>query len=469
MNVVTQDSSSGRTAVPRDVGSRRRPQSTIEVDRWQSTIGGRHDRGERSRCMSARRVGAGRRAPGVQAGRRRCRRARCPARCSKVAFEQRLNEQLPLDLPFKDEDGRDGAARRVLRPQAGGAGVRVLRVPDAVHAGAERPRRARCACSTSRSARTSTSSRSASIRARRRCWRRRRRRRTSSATSAPSAEQRLALPDRRRRRRSTALTEAAGFNYVWDEATQQFAHASGIVVVTPDGKLSRYFFGIEYSPRDLKFALIESSNEQDRHAGRSGCCSTAITTIRRRGNYGFVAMNAVRLGGAVTLAGAGRFRGRARSGAIDARPDTELMTIFGIPHLSRAGLDVRARTSTRCISSSSRSCAFFALAVAVAVDRTSASSTAARHDGEIGARIEGNLPLELLWSVIPIDHRDGDVRLGRVGLLPPARVRPTRRCRSTPSASSGCGSSSTSTASARSTSCTCRSGRPVKVTSPPRT
>src|SRR6476659_6188384 len=61
-----------------------------------------------------------------------------------------------------------------------------------------------------------------------------------------------------------ALTEAAGFKYAWDEQTQQFAHASGFVVATPQGRLSRYFFGIEYAPRDLRFALIESS------AGRIG-------------------------------------------------------------------------------------------------------------------------------------------------------------------------------------------------------
>ena len=59
-----------------------------------------------------------------------------------------------------------------------------------------------------------------------------------------------------------ALTQAAGFNYYWDEASHQFAHASGIVVATPTGKVSRYFMGIEHSPRDVKFALIESSHEK---------------------------------------------------------------------------------------------------------------------------------------------------------------------------------------------------------------
>ena len=55
------------------------------------------------------------------------------------------------------------------------------------------------------------------------------------------------------------VTQAVGFNYKFDEATNQFAHAGGIMMTTPDGRLSRYFYGIDYQPRDLKFGLIDSS------------------------------------------------------------------------------------------------------------------------------------------------------------------------------------------------------------------
>ena len=55
------------------------------------------------------------------------------------------------------------------------------------------------------------------------------------------------------------LTKAAGFRYVWDEETKQFAHPTGIIVLTPDGRLARYLFGIEYGPRDLRLALVEAS------------------------------------------------------------------------------------------------------------------------------------------------------------------------------------------------------------------
>ncbi|MEO8682863.1 MAG: SCO family protein [Vicinamibacterales bacterium] len=97
-----------------------------------------------------------------------------------------------------------------------------------------------------------------------------------------------------------ALTRAAGFSYAWDESTQQFAHASGVVVATPDGKLANYFFGIDYSPRDLKFALIEASE------GKIGKFAEKVLLYcyhydPATGQYGFIAMRAVRIGGAVTL------------------------------------------------------------------------------------------------------------------------------------------------------------------------
>jgi protein SCO1/2 len=60
------------------------------------------------------------------------------------------------------------------------------------------------------------------------------------------------------------LTEAVGFRYRFDSRSDQFAHASGIVIATPEGRLARYFYGIEYSPHDLRLGLVDSS------AGRIG-------------------------------------------------------------------------------------------------------------------------------------------------------------------------------------------------------
>ncbi len=58
------------------------------------------------------------------------------------------------------------------------------------------------------------------------------------------------------------VTQAVGFNYQYDEKSNQFAHAGGIMVVTPEGKLSRYLYGIDYSPKDLKFSLMDSAQNK---------------------------------------------------------------------------------------------------------------------------------------------------------------------------------------------------------------
>lgn len=60
----------------------------------------------------------------------------------------------------------------------------------------------------------------------------------------------------------TALTQAVGFHYAWDAQTQQYAHATGIVVLTPSGKVAQYFYGIDYPVQDLRLALVQSSQER---------------------------------------------------------------------------------------------------------------------------------------------------------------------------------------------------------------
>lgn len=59
-----------------------------------------------------------------------------------------------------------------------------------------------------------------------------------------------------------ALTEAVGFHYAWDAQTKQYAHATGIVVLTPSGKVAQYFYGIDYPAQDLRLALVQSSQEK---------------------------------------------------------------------------------------------------------------------------------------------------------------------------------------------------------------
>lgn len=102
-----------------------------------------------------------------------------------------------------------------------------------------------------------------------------------------------------------AVMDAVGFHYRYDPSTDQYAHASGIMVVTPEGKLSKYFYGVDYSPRDIRFGLVQASH------GDIGtpvdeallfCYHYDPTT----GKYGAVAINIMRAagGGFVLVCGA---------------------------------------------------------------------------------------------------------------------------------------------------------------------
>ena len=62
-----------------------------------------------------------------------------------------------------------------------------------------------------------------------------------------------------RKEQIDALANAVGFHYKWDQEHKQFAHGSGIMLLTPDGRVAQYYYGIEYYPRDIQFGLIEAS------------------------------------------------------------------------------------------------------------------------------------------------------------------------------------------------------------------
>jgi protein SCO1 len=97
------------------------------------------------------------------------------------------------------------------------------------------------------------------------------------------------------------LADAAGFHYAYDVKTNEYAHPSGILVLTPEGKISKYFYGLEYSPTDLKLGLVDAS------AGKIG---TVVDQILLRcfhydpnqGRYTPAIMNLVKAGGILTVA-----------------------------------------------------------------------------------------------------------------------------------------------------------------------
>jgi protein SCO1/2 len=94
-----------------------------------------------------------------------------------------------------------------------------------------------------------------------------------------------------------ALTSAVGFRYRFDAATGQFAHVSAIMILTPQGKLSRYFYGVEYAPRDVRLGLVEASQNKIGNPVDQillFCYHYDPAT----GKYGAIAMNMVRFAGA---------------------------------------------------------------------------------------------------------------------------------------------------------------------------
>jgi protein SCO1/2 len=97
-----------------------------------------------------------------------------------------------------------------------------------------------------------------------------------------------------------ALTKSVGFDYQYDATLNQWAHAAAIIVLTPKGKISKYFYGVEFAPKDLRFGLIEASENK---------IGTVVDQILlycyhynpATGKYGAVIMNVLRLAGVATV------------------------------------------------------------------------------------------------------------------------------------------------------------------------
>ncbi len=102
------------------------------------------------------------------------------------------------------------------------------------------------------------------------------------------------------------LTQAVGFRYVYDPVQKEYAHATGIILLTPQGRIARYFFGVEFSPKDLRLGLIEASHNT---------IGTPVDQLLLycfhydpgTGKYSAVAMNIVRVAGVVTVLVLGTF------------------------------------------------------------------------------------------------------------------------------------------------------------------
>ena len=227
-----------------------------------------------------------------------------PAALREVGYDQRLGEQVPLDLTFRDEAGRPVSLRSLFRGRAVvlslvyyecpmlctltlnglGSALSVLTFDvgkdfDVVTVSFE-PKETPALAAAKKKAYLARYRRPGAEEG----WH-------FLTGDAPAI---------------AALTSAVGFRYAWDAETRQYAHPAGLVVLTPDGRIARYMYGVEYAPRDLRLALVEASQ---RRIGNP--VDTVLLYCYRydptRGRYAASVLRLVRLGGVVTVLGLAAF------------------------------------------------------------------------------------------------------------------------------------------------------------------
>ena len=227
-----------------------------------------------------------------------------PAALREVGYDQRLGEQVPLDLTFRDEAGRPVSLRSLFRGRAVVLSLVYYECPMLCTLTLN-------GLGSALSVLTFDVGRDFDVV-------------TVSfepkETAALAAAKKKAYLTRYRRPGAeegwhfltgdapaiAALTSAVGFRYAWDAETRQYAHPAGLVVLTPDGRIARYMYGVEYAPRDLRLALVEASQ---RRIGNP--VDTVLLYCYRydptRGRYAASVLRLVRLGGVVTVLGLAAF------------------------------------------------------------------------------------------------------------------------------------------------------------------
>lgn len=227
-----------------------------------------------------------------------------PAALREVAFDQRVNEQVPLDLVFRDEERRhvrlgdyfgqkpvilalvyhrcqnlcplllDGLIR-ALRPLSFSAGDQFNVVVMSFD-----PRDLPAVAAAKKAEVLQRYGRPAAARG----W--------HFLTGEEATIRRLA--------------GAVGFQYAYDAATDQYAHAAGLVILSPQGKIFRYLYGIEYSPRVLRLSLVEAS-ERGIGSPIDQVLLFCYHYDPATGRYSLLVMRLVRLAGLATVAALGTF------------------------------------------------------------------------------------------------------------------------------------------------------------------
>jgi protein SCO1 len=228
-----------------------------------------------------------------------------PSALTGIGIDQKLDQQIPLDLTFKDEFGRTVQLREFFR-----AGKPVILVPVYYRCPVLCTQILNGVAGTLKAVTLNAGQDFEVVAV------------SFDPKDTPeTASSKKQLYLRRYNRPNTAngwhlltgdeanikpLMDAIGYRYKYDPATDQYAHASGIMVATPDGRLSRYFYGIEYAPVDVRLGLVEASQNKIGNPVDQillFCFHYDPAT----GKYGAIAMNMVRAAGAAFVLICGGF------------------------------------------------------------------------------------------------------------------------------------------------------------------
>jgi len=202
-----------------------------------------------------------------------------------------------------------------------------------------------------------------------------------------------------------ALTRAVGFRYAYDPLLNQYAHASGVVILTPKGRVARYFYGIEYAPRDLRFGLIEAAEE------RIGTPVDQVLLLcyqydPKTGKYSAAVMKSLRLGGVVTVIGVVALlfalNRKAKSGRQGVKPANHCFLPFGallIPFLPENASSFAGHVDALYFTLVGIS-VFFTVLIA-GLEVYFAIKYRRRSPGEIPPKTAPSLSLEAAWIAIP--------------------------------------------------------------------
>ena len=205
-----------------------------------------------------------------------------------------------------------------------------------------------------------------------------------------------------------ALTGAVGFRYAWDKSLEQFAHASGIMVLTPQGKISRYFYGVDYAPRDLRLGLVEAS------AGRVGSLADQVLLLcyhydPTTGKYGVIVMNVLRLAGALTVAALFALmiyswrRNKARQGGGKvgySHPGLAPLLFYPVPFAPEQASSFAGEVDALYLALVGLT-AVVSLSIA-GLELYFAIKYRRRRADEVPPEIEGSRALEVIWIVVPL-------------------------------------------------------------------